>query len=66
MIPIIQEPEGSGLELETCCFCDEPTPMWTNLPNRSESDQVACCPNCAETYNQKEVPTKEDWCRRCA
>ena len=63
MIPIKQEPEGLG-DLEPCCFCGEPTPMWTLIPSRSEGGQVACCPDCAKVYIQKEVPTKEDWCGR--
>lgn len=46
---------------EHCCFCDTATPSWTKLPDRSEFEQVACCPRCAKNKKPAQVPTKADW-----
>jgi len=63
MVRIQREPkEFDGSPLETCCFCGKPTPMWTKIYARKDTDQVACCEECASIYKASEVPTKEEWC----
>ncbi len=51
-----------GHPYERCCFCRTPTPFWTAMKRRKPGAQVACCPDCAKTNFQKDVPTKKYWC----
>lgn len=64
MIPIRLEDPDMGPPLERCCFCREATNTWTDLPGRTGGGQVACCPVCASRADEKDVPTKQEWCRR--
>lgn len=40
---------------ENCCFCNKPTPYW------AVKKDVACCPDCAEKYEEVELPSKYIW-----
>ena len=61
-VPIKQEEGPSHLyERERCFSCRTPTIFWTDLPDRSPGQQVACCPGCACDVKPAEVPTKEQW-----
>lgn len=62
-IPIHQEPD-EGPPGERCCFCRQPTKFWTSLTDRKLGQQVACCKHCAGRGDPKDVPTKDQWCRR--
>lgn len=65
MIPTKREPIGwsrGSWEMERCCFCRQPTPYWTTLPDRTPGQQVACCETCAPIRNPEEVPSKAVWC----
>lgn len=67
MIDVKEEPSEvrqSFYSTERCCFCREPTRYWTDLPNRSAGQQVACCRSCACAANAADVPTKSAWFRR--
>ena len=61
-VPIERE-EQPELPYEPCCFCDMPTPFWTAMRKREPGEQVACCTKCAPHHNQRDVPSKEKWCR---
>jgi len=63
MIPVQLEPHAEP-PYERCCFCRTPTPIWTDLPNRTPGEQVACCDRCAKRAHPQDVPTKAVWCRR--
>lgn len=56
-IEIVKEPDDLPLrDREHCCFCATKTQFW------SKKD-VAVCPPCAETHEEADVPSKEEWCR---
>lgn len=57
----IEKQEDLEPPYERCCFCRNRTTFWTNLPDRTHGQQVACCPGCACSYKPKEVPTKDAW-----
>jgi hypothetical protein len=59
-IPITHEPLFMFL-LEACCFCHQPSAHWTDLPDRTPGQQVACCPGCADIFEPDVVPTKREW-----
>lgn len=61
-IPLKREPPDMG-PAERCCFCRTPSRMWTDLPDRTPGQQVACCERCASERIPEEVPTKEQWFR---
>ena len=65
-IPIEREPEDLTPErlYERCCFCRVQTPFWTALASREGGAQVACCPDCSDTHEEKAVPSKTDWCKK--
>ncbi len=60
-IPLARELLPEDRLEETCCFCREPTTYWTDVLQRSEEQQVPCCTICADTYRQKDVPSKQYW-----
>lgn len=60
----IKDEEDPDPPFERCCFCRTATPSWTTLKGRKPGQQVACCPQCAKRAEPKDVPSKEDWCRR--
>lgn len=60
-IPLMKEPPDFGA-CEMCCFCHQPTRWWTDLPDRTPGNQVACCPDCAGTFPADVVPSKREWC----
>lgn len=63
-MPIPIEPEEHPEPpLESCCFCDKPTKFWTVLKNREPGEQVACCQKCSRLRAQRDVPSKEEWCK---
>ena len=57
MIPLIPDPDDMPryMPAEHCCFCAKPTRMWY-APR-----DVAVCTSCAETRDESEVPTKDEW-----
>lgn len=60
-IPVIQEPLDAPIRqfgLERCCFCRTKTDYW------HQKNDVACCQPCAETHEESDLPTKEQWCRK--
>lgn len=67
-IKLRQEPKGlmtefrEFREIELCCVCRTPTRMWTDLPDRTPGQQVACCKTCATVKAPAQVPTKAEWC----
>ena len=63
MIPIKKEDEGPGGPWERCCICRKQTAYWTDLPDRSEGEQVACCRACSVATADL-IPTKRIWCMR--
>jgi hypothetical protein len=63
MIPTIRQ-DNPQPPFEVCCFCRQRTMLWTNLPDRKEGEQVACCGACAERAKPEDVPTKKQWFRR--
>lgn len=64
-VPVVLDPDfKAGYPMERCCFCRTPTPYWTELPDRSEGKQVACCPECAQEATAADVPAKKIWWRR--
>jgi hypothetical protein len=64
-IQIVKEPgDPRKWEMEKCCFCRTQTQHWTALEGRTEGQQVACCPECAQKANPEDVPTKKVWMRR--
>jgi hypothetical protein len=58
----IEKQEDPSPPFEECCFCFKPTPYWTELPDRTGGQQVACCQPCSKTHRPVDVPTKPDWC----
>lgn len=62
-IPIKKEP-NIGPPYERCVFCRRPTNHWTNMKNRTDGEQVACCPMCADIKDEVEVLSKKEWCNR--
>lgn len=63
MVPIVHEPDNlAWVVAERCCFCHQPTRHWTNLPERSPGQQVACCEGCAGIFEPEVVPAKMEWC----
>jgi len=58
MIPLSPDPEDMPRHMppEHCCFCAAPTRLWY-APR-----DVAVCTSCAETRDESEVPTKDEWC----
>lgn len=63
MIPIQRESAMCSTVggMERCCMCREPTPMWTNLPDRTAGEQVALCEVCAMQARPVMVPSKRAW-----
>lgn len=61
MIPYHEEPGPFSDIAEPCCFCREPTRCWTSLPERKESEQVACCALCSREKRPVQVPGKRAW-----
>ncbi len=56
------DPDKYGFQLrETCCICNQPTPFWTVLADRSSNDQVALCEKCAQTTPPQNIPTAKEW-----
>lgn len=49
---------------ETCAICFKDSAYRTDLPDRSESEQVACCRRCAKYNDPRDVPTKLEWLTR--
>lgn len=62
-VPIKKEPDPRP-PFERCCFCRIATTYWTDLPDRTPAQQVACCSGCACSHKSAEVPTKEAWCAK--
>lgn len=60
MIEVTEEDGAylSGLGVERCCFCREPTTTWFTAKD------VACCEMCALEALPEDVPGKTVWCRR--
>lgn len=58
MIPLSPDPDDipRWLGSEHCCFCGAATRLW-HAPR-----DVAVCASCAETHEEAEVPTKDEWC----
>lgn len=61
MITVIPEPEVPGPPYEHCVFCRKPTKFWADLPDRTPSEQVACCKTCAASHESAEVLSKDAW-----
>lgn len=56
-IKITREPDSlSRFGSEHCAFCGQTTPYW------SVRKDVAVCTACAEDHDEKDVPTKNEWC----
>jgi hypothetical protein len=64
MILIKKEPNTLWDVKENCCFCRKETSFWTHSSIRSSYDQVACCKKCSIQFNEKDVPSKEEWCAK--
>lgn len=61
-IPTHLEPASWALwGHEACCFCHQPTRYWTDLKDRTQGEQVACCPGCADIFEADVVPSKLEW-----
>jgi len=60
-IPLATEDMPDDRVEESCAFCRERTIFWTDILQRSEEQQVPCCTICAETFRQKDVPSKQYW-----
>ncbi len=61
MIPVSTEPEILEPSYEQCVFCRKPTKFWTDLPDRTPGEQVACCKTCATSHGPSEVLSKDAW-----
>lgn len=59
-LPLVPEPIDMGVA-EACCFCHALTRFWTDLPDRTPGQQVACCPDCAGIFDADVVPSKNEW-----
>jgi len=57
-IAIEHDGSGPGSIKENCCKCRTPTPYWTG----TGAANVALCPACAGIYEEKDLPTKKEWC----
>lgn len=62
-VPIKPEPNPKP-PYEHCFSCRTPTKFWTDLPDRTPGEQVACCPGCACDLKPNEVITKKAWFER--
>lgn len=62
-IPLARELLPEDRLEEACCFCRELTTYWSDILQRSEEQQVPCCTVCADTFRQKDVPSKQYWLR---
>jgi len=49
---------------ERCCMCRARTPMWTDIPERTDGQQVALCESCAAKTSPSAVPSKDEWFAR--
>ena len=60
--PIKREPGPSApWNQERCAVCRARTPMWTDIPERTDGAQVALCVACAAKTPPSMVPTKDEW-----
>lgn len=57
-IKIVHDGSNHSEIRENCCMCMTETPYWTG----TGSSNVAICESCAEKYEEKDLPTKEQWC----
>lgn len=55
MIEVVHANSPNWELAEKCTFCEKPTKYWYTPKD------VAVCPNCAETHNPQDVPTKREW-----
>lgn len=55
MVKVEREPVDFLPPYEDCCKCNQPTPYWYT------SKDVALCPECAEKYDDKDIPHKSEW-----
>ena len=46
---------------ERCAVCRARTPLWTDIPDRTDGAQVALCVACASMTPPSMVPTKNEW-----
>lgn len=59
-IPLTREDDdvwpAPAYPLEHCCFCGSRTRFWYTPKD------VAVCPDCAQSHDASDVPSKEEWC----
>lgn len=53
-IIVTEEPDPTP-PYESCCKCGDATTFWY------EPNDVALCPRCSGKYDDKDIPTKEQW-----
>jgi hypothetical protein len=65
-IPVKKEKKAQGERSvpESCAICCRDSAYWTDLPDRSQEQQVACCRRCAKYNSPRDVPTKLEWLTR--
>ncbi len=58
MLKVTHDGSGPGDIMEHCCLCRSVTRFWYT------PFDVALCTVCASTAERKDLPTKEEWCRK--